>query len=357
MGLSIPTPLNRKEVNEIKKAVDPDKGVLHTLYTCYVSAEKQRIFSEKVAMASLKEEDAIEYAKIFKKLLSPRIERNFLNLSLQEEEPIRRLHALTQDEVEEDEIEGLFDALIAAYENEAGFVILLAKGKYYVSDTDTSDRALAVDDGVYSFILVAICPVDMAKPNLSYRGDTFTSPARDQIIAPPNVGFLFPGFTGRQADVNELGYYVRKEKEPHPELQAVLGVELPLDAQTQKDVFLALAEKSFGGKVPKEAMVRINEFATEFVAVKEDENEKAVLQKQEIEKLLEGVGAGPVELEEEIAIMAGNIAQKDYVFLTDGVKVIADVDAVRGISIKKVDGRRALVIPCGEVTLNGAPME
>ena len=65
----------------------------------------------------------------------------------------------------------------------------------------------------------AICPVDLSKPGLGYREDEnrIGVCARDWIVGMPEVGFVYPAFSGRSSDVNAVMYYVKNGANTHPE--------------------------------------------------------------------------------------------------------------------------------------------
>ena len=71
---------------------------------------------------------------------------------------------------------------------------------------------------VFSYILCSVCPVKLTKPALSYyvQQNEFHNRTADWVVAPPELGFLFPAFDDRAANLYNALYYT-KHTEGHPE--------------------------------------------------------------------------------------------------------------------------------------------
>ncbi len=72
--------MNKKEISEIKKTLNPQKSVITRICGCYVDNEKNIRFTSKEAFHALSEEEAFKYFDIFKHTLSGTLGKNLLNV-------------------------------------------------------------------------------------------------------------------------------------------------------------------------------------------------------------------------------------------------------------------------------------
>lgn len=354
--------MNRKEVAEIKRILSPEKGLIKEIYTAYVNAEGERISFDKVPMVEMTEEEYREYMKIFKKVLTGRIERNFLNLnfsnstdSIQES-----LYKIIKNHNQEDLVEQVFDRIIENFPNEAGYTIFMCRGVYDVPSKASDGFVLEGSDRAYEFIVTAICPIKLSKTNLVYSNDEgkFVNSPINWLVAPPELGFLYPSFTARTSNVNELGYYIKNPDVTYEDFQnQLLGCQLPMGASDQKEAFIGLLEESFEGRVPMKAVISVNESARLYSEDKDLEGEVGPMAKFEIEDMLRASGAPKVEIDPSLKVMAENIAEKKYTFESEGIKIQVDEKFISQLSQEDVQGRKSLVIPLSQMTLNGIPIK
>ena len=99
---------------------------------------------------------------------------------------------------------------------------------------------------VYKYFVCAICPVKA--PTLELRYDTdenfFHPSSTGHIALAPELGFLFPAFDDREANIYNALFYSKNVELIHEEvIDAVFRVEPPMSAVEQKNVFdTALAD-------------------------------------------------------------------------------------------------------------------
>ncbi len=117
---------------------------------------------------------------------------------------------------------------------------------------------------VYDYILVSICPVALSKAGLGYREDENRIGARirDWVVGVPDLGFLFPAFDERSADIHKVDYFIRDAKDSHSEFVSdVLGCGPKRTAFEQRKVFSAIVKKAYGAddEQGQEALIGIQE--------------------------------------------------------------------------------------------------
>ena len=113
----------------------------------------------------------------------------------------------------------------------------------------TSGEEQEESEEIYSYILCAVCPVELAKPALGYREDEnrIGARVRDWVVGLPDLGFVYPAFSGRGSDVNAVMYYVKTGKSSHPEfIENVLGCVSQRTAAEDKQAFESVVKNAFG---------------------------------------------------------------------------------------------------------------
>ena len=139
-------------------------------------------------------------------------------------------------------------AFVKAYEEAYGATPdQFAADAYDVPYRGKDDELQADASGdVYKYFVCAICPVKA--PTLELRYDTdenfFHPSSTGHIALAPELGFLFPAFDDRAANIYNALFYSKNVELIHEEvIDAVFRVEPPMSAVEQKNVFdTALAD-------------------------------------------------------------------------------------------------------------------
>lgn len=70
------------------------------------------------------------------------------------------------------------------------------------------------------------------------------------MVAPPELGFLFPAFDDRAANLYNALFYARKPDQLHQEvIDAVFHTEPPMSAAEQREAFQGAPDRRPGGGV------------------------------------------------------------------------------------------------------------
>ena len=138
----------------------------------------------------------------------------------------------------------LFQAVIQSVSLEGNYMILLAHDAYDVPyrGKDGEEQEDASSE-VFSYLICAICPVKLTKPALSYQVQegTFCTKTADWVVAPPALGFLFPAFDDRSANIYDALYYTKDIQDVQEALVAsVFGTPAPMPAAAQQESFRAV---------------------------------------------------------------------------------------------------------------------
>ncbi len=368
--------MNKKEIAEIKRQFTQDNCAITRICGCFVDGEKQKKAEVKEAFLSLPEEEMFKYFDIFKKSLSGTIGRTLMPMEFPVEaegeggtqEFLMNLKrsGLTDDEL----LESFYDKVIEFYDSDECYYIILIHGVYDVPGrgSDNLDMFDASDE-VYEHILCCICPVTLSKAALCYSEETQTiqNRTRDWVVEMPEVGFLFPLFRDRSADVHGLLYYAKKPEQMHTDfIDQMFGCEPPMSPGNQKDSFNALVEETLQEDCSYDTVVNIHEKLNEWIEAQKDEPDPVVLTRSEVRRLLEESGAPDDKMAafdetysttagEDQSLTASNLTNaKRMEIKTNEVVIHIAPERADILTPQMVNGRRCLVIPMDDgVEVNG----
>ncbi len=259
--------MNRKDILELKRRLKKESCTITKMCGCYVDANKNKVVELNETFLNLDDEEFYKYLDIAKKTLSGGIGNNLLELDFPlDEEKVggkqQFFLALRESELKNESLlERLYDLIIENYQYVGNYLILLFHDTYDII-TKTNDN-LKIDESeeVYDYLLCAICPVALSKPGLGYRQDENRIGARirDWVVGAPDMGFLFPAFLDRSADIHKAGYFIKDAKDSHPEfVEGVLGCGAKRTATEQKEVFHTIVKRALGPDKDKAKEVLIN---------------------------------------------------------------------------------------------------
>lgn len=300
--------MNKKEISEIKKLFANENSVISTICGCYVDGDKNKKSMMREAFLSLPQDEMHKYMAIFRKCMTGTLGRNILNMEFADaatEVTVsqQKLMDLRDSELKDDAVlETFYDEIIANYNTADNYLILLVYGVYDVPGR-TSDGIEMEDasDEIYRHILCCICPVKLSKPGLSYNSEQngFHERIRDWVVDMPAMGFLYPAFNERSADVNSILYYSSKAEELKFDfVETVLGCTLPMTAGGQKETFQAIIQDTLGDECEFEVVKEIHEQLTELIEEKKDDETPLELGRKEVVNLLAASGVDNLKIEE-----------------------------------------------------------
>lgn len=242
--------MNEKEIAELRRRFRPEKSGISRVCGCYVNENREIVSRFDQSLGLMSQEESEKILAILKRTLSGTPGKNLTDLTFQTKQVVdsdehRLLMALRDSRLHDQEaIDTLFQKAIGALDLEGNYLILLAYDTYDVpyrsKDGQRQDDA---GDECYSYILCSVCPVKLTKPALSYYVDenAFHNLSADWIVAPPEVGFLFPAFDDRTTNLYGALYYTRSAKENYSDFaEALFHLPLPMPGEAQKETFQEL---------------------------------------------------------------------------------------------------------------------
>lgn len=370
--------MKNTDILELKKRYKKDNSITR-IQGCYVLGMEKKIqtyidswFSE------LDETEQFKYLELIKKGFSGILGKNLQTLSFKKQsgkdnpDSMMSLLALRDSELKnKDILEAFYQSVIENYVSVSNYLILLIHDAYDVPVIGADQFKEDESEETYSFIYCLICPVELCKPGLSYHEEDNVIGARerDWVVDMPDVGFLYPAFNDRSADVNELMYYCKNPKENHPELiENLLGCsELP-SIDDEKEVFHQIVEDVINEAKEYDTfeMVRsINDCLTE-MAEGNLSPETVVIDREGMKEVMRSAGLKEEHMKvfethfdeeagEDATFKVDSLREKKNMTMkSDDVKIMVKPDSADLVEIRVIDGRKCIVIPMNsDMEING----
>lgn len=370
--------MNKKEISEIKKTLNPQKSVITRICGCYVDNEKNIRFTSKEAFHALSEEEAFKYFDIFKHTLSGTLGKNLLNVEFPleaEKEGGKQnfLLRLRDSKLQDEELlNEYYQSIIDNYVYESNYYIVLIHGVYDIpgKSSDGSEMFDASSD-VYEYILSSICPVNLEKSGLSYDAEknAIGELIRSWIVANPSNGFLFPCFNDRNTDIHSLLYYTKSVTDIQPGLiDNIFGSEVPYSADDEKEVFNNLIVETLGEECNFETVKNIHESISEIIEENKENPDPVVLTPNDIKQIFEESDVSNEKLqvldenlkiaqenEKPVVLTAANITNTTkFDIKTPEVTIKVRPDCADMVTTKVIEGKKCIVIEINDqVEING----
>ena len=351
--------MNQKEVSELRRRFRPDKSAVSRIYGCYVNSSREIVSYLDESLGSMPQDEVEKYLSLLKRSLSGTLGRNLIDLvfstqQVADSEEHRLLMSLRDSKLKDHGTrERFYRKVIDSLElEESGYLILLVHDDYDVPRRAKDDTVMRdASDEVFSYLLCCVCPIKERKAEL---------------------GFLFPAFDDRAANLYNALFYTRKAGEIHQEfIDAIFHVEPPMSAAEQREAFQAALsdalDEAYQVEIAQTVYERLNE---RIQAHKENKDPEApVITPGEIGGILRECGVAEEQVaafQEQCAQQFGSGAALNPANLIDaGHFEVKTADATISVPPERsylvetrvIDGRRYLLVPAEEaVEINGAPV-
>lgn len=293
--------MNEKEIAEVRRRFRPDKSNITRVRGCYVNDKREIVTELNQSLALMPQEESEELLTILKKTLSGTLEKNLINIEFAtkqvlEGEEHQLLMALKDSALEDDAaVREFYNRVIQSLNMEGHYLILLACDKYdvpyYTKDGEKQDDSTEV----YSYFLCSICPVKPTKPALGYyvSENTFRNITADWVVSAPELGFLFPAFDDRSANIYNALYYSRNIAENHEEfVDTVFKSEIPMPAAAQKETFQSILSDTVAEDCSLDVVQAVHEQLSEMIEEHKanKEADPLVISKETVKGVLESCG-------------------------------------------------------------------
>ena len=366
--------MNRKDINAIRRRFTPEKNDISVIHGCYVNENREIVSSFAKSPISLPESEAEHYLSLFKKTLGGAQGRNQFSIPVDYNAPsgqlLRRLQqsSLTDDRAVDD----LYRTIIDNTEMEGSYLILAMHDVFSIPKknasvhTDTPD----LSDNQFSYILVSICPVKLTKPLLTFFHDDrdFHTVEPDLAVASPALGFMYPEFLDGGADVSAAYYFSKDAENIHADfIDAIFSSSAPETELTTRQTFQDVLADALDTNLTFDVVQTIHDNLVGQMSERKKDAEPLEVSRREISSLLESCDVPKEKLaafEEEYNRQFGKgrglaadtvVDQKKFeIEAGENVKISVDPERSDLIEMKKLDGRRAVIVYVeGDVIVNG----
>lgn len=373
--------MNQKELSELRRRFRPEKSAISHIYGCYVNGSREIISYLDEPMGMMPQEEAEKYLGLLKKALSGTLGRNLVDIvfstqQVMDSDEHRFLMGLRDSQLKDGALrQSFYDKVIASLDMDgSNYLILLAHDAYDVPykgrDGELQDDA---SDTVFSYIICCVCPVKDGKLELGFFSgeNEFHSCAANQIVAPPELGFLFPAFDDRAANIYNALLYSKKANQLHQEfINAVFRTEPPLSAAEQREAFEGALTGALEDACSIEVVQAVHErLRDQIVQHKETKDpEPLALTAGDIGNILRDCSV-PEErvsafLERCGERLGANVVLNPVNLIESGKFEVETADAKLSLDpehsylleMRVIDGRQYLLFPADSVTVNGLPV-
>ncbi len=375
--------MNTKELSELRRRFRPNKNAISHVYGCYVGATKEIIAEVDQSLALLNEDDASSCLDLLKKVLSGSLGRNLIDVGFTTQqvadgEEHRLLRALRDSKLKDPALRRTFyERVIRSVEmGDESYLILLAHDTYDVPFRSKSDELLDdSSDTVFSYIVCALCPMREGKPGLGYipADNALHLKTAGALAAPPELGFLFPAFDDRTANLYDALYHVRKPDSIHPEfIDGVFQAQPPMSAPEQKEAFESALSDALGVECSMELVQAVHEQLRERMELHKESQvpEPLTVTAKDVGGMLRECGVEEERvsafqdycgqrLGEAAALDPANLIDSKRFQIKAGEITITVRPELSGqVEARVLEGRKYILIPAGEgVEVNGLAVE
>lgn len=374
--------MTQKEIAELRRRFRPDKSAINHIYGCYVNGNREIISYLDEPLGIMPQEESEKYLSLLKKSLSGTQGKNLIDIvfstqQVADSEEHSLLMALRDSQLKDGKArKAFYDRVIGTLDMDGGNYLLLMAYDAYDVPYKGKDGEMQADasDTVFSYIVCCICPVKDGKPELGFFAgeNEFHSCTANQIVAPPDLGFLFPAFDDRAANLYNALFYSKKPDQLHQEfIDAVFHTEPPLSSAEQRDAFETALSDALEGACSMEIAQAIHERLRDQIVQHKERHDPeplavtvgevgAILQscnvpEEQVSRFLENCeeqfGKGIV-LDPSNLIDSGKFEVE-----TADARISVDPERSYLVETRMIDGRAYLLIPADGVTVNGLPIK
>ena len=372
--------MNQNELKEIRRRFRPDQDNISRIYGCYVNAAKEIVTRIDMSLGLMEQEETEMYYKILKKALSGTLGRNLIDIEfsttqVESSDEHRLLQALRTSHLSDESMrELMYERIIETLDfGDESYVILMASDSYDVpyrgGDGEVFDEG---SSEVFDYFICCVCPVKDAKAALRYESEerAFRGASTGHVLGAPEIGFMFPSFDDRCANIYNLLYYSRNVSEIHDEfIKGIFNTEsIPLSAVAQKEAFGDSLSFSLGDKCSLEVVQAVHEDIREKLALHKESKEPELpeIYIEDVDDILRKSGVPDEKINffnEECQKQLGGsdtfnpgnlIETKKFEMVTPEVKITVDPEYAYRIKTGIIDGEKYILIPAdGDVAVNG----
>lgn len=369
--------MNIKELAEIRRRFKVERTNISRVRGALINEKKEVISRFDQSLNIISEEEAEGILKTLKKVLSGSLNKQLTDISFTNQQVLdssehKMLSSLKASELSDDKaMEKLIESIRSSYQADGNYLIIVGRDAYDVP-TYGSDGNKKEDSGeMYSYVVCAICPLDMKKSTLGYKltENAIKNNLPDWVIGAPDAGFLFPAFDGRKTNIYNALFYNRDKKDSRAELiEALFRREAPIAVAVQKQLFTNIFRDTIGEDcsidVVKDIQDHLGQMIEEHKAIKDPE--PLTVSKSTVSDILKDCGINEEKITEfedqfdrsfgeKASVSPDNLLSvKQFEVKTPEVSIKLTSDMSDLVETRVIDGQKFIMIRAeGIVEVNG----
>ncbi len=300
--------MNTKEIGEIRRRQRRDRSNMTTIFGCYVNEQKEIISEFSQSLGIMPENEAEKYFALLRRTLGGTLGKNLIDITFQTSQVANSPeHKLLMDlrncKLKDDELRQTFyKKTMDSLTLEGNYLILLGCDSYDVP-FKSKDGEISADhsEETYTYILCAVCPVKQTKANLHYVASEkqFHDGNMSNVVAAPELGFLFPCFDNRATNIYNALYFNKSVKENYQNfVDAIFSTPVPKPAFEQKQSFEALLSRSLDDECSLDVVQTVHDRVCEQIALHKESKipEALMINKEQVKSVLEDCGVNEQHL-------------------------------------------------------------
>ncbi len=372
--------MNERELREIKRRFRAERSAIPRLVGCLVNASSRAIVSRISQPLGLTESLVSEkLLGVMKKTLSGSLGTNLTGVSYTPKQvldgaPHQLLMALTKERLANEEtLERFYASVIGSLSLETNYAILLAADTYDVP-SKRRDGSEGDSEEVFTYIVCAVCPVKNMPEAITFRESDclFHALGGSALLASPELGFMFPAFDDRRANIYGALYYTHSLGESYPDFaKNVLDHEAHMPPKLQKATFSQCLSSALGDECSYEVVRSVHAQVGEMIASHKEtkDPEPLLITKSTVKEMLASAGVAEEKLElvgqaiDEGFGPNAEIAPKNIVspskfeLSLPEISVKVDPEHRDLVSTQTIGGMKYVMIRVtGSVEVNGVPI-
>lgn len=370
--------MNDKETGELRRRLKTDKCAVNCIYGCFVNEKKEIVSQFRQTLGLMDRDDSDCLLNIIRKTLSGTLGKNLIDLPFTNEQVMDSPeHRLLSDlrmpgEHCEEAVRFFFETAAESLAMEENYLILLAQDAYDVPSFGSDGNKAEESETVFNYCICAVCPLKDTKPALGFyaHDNSFRSLTSDRVLGFPELGFMFPSFDDRAANIYDVLYYTKNTQNNHPEfIENVLHLMVPMPADEQKETFNSILSETLSEDCSLNVAVAVRdsicETITEYKTEKKEED-PPVITKRSVSRVLEDCGVSAERVEafgkkyDESFGEAAELPMQNFVdtkqisVATPDVSIKISSDRSDLIQTRVIDGKHYILIRAeSSVEVNG----
>ncbi len=369
--------MNEKEIGELRRRFRPEKSNITRVRGCYVNEKKEILSEFQEAFGLMPETETEELLVLLRKTLSGIPGKNLLDIAFSNQQVLegeehKLLMSLRQSSLQDDDaVHTFFSRVMESLDIEGNYLILLACETYDVPSYGKDGMKSEAAEDVFSYFLCSICPVKLTKPALGYHSheSRFCNIRPDWVVSAPELGFLFPAFDDRTANIYNALYYCRNTAENYEKfVEAVFQCPVPMPAALQKETFDSILGETLAENCSFAVVQTVHDQFCEMIEhhrVNQAE-EPLVISKHTVKSVLKECGVPEervtafeekydMEFGEQAELSPKNIIDpKQFELRTPDVTIRVNPERSNLVKTKVLDGVKYILIRADEnVEVNG----